>query len=1155
MLWRALKHVSKGSYIDIGAWDPIQDSISKGFYDLGWRGINIEPTSAYARKLKKYRPDEKIIEKAVSNINGTMHIYEILETGLSTLNEEIAMQHTTTGRQTISKYIETIKLTAENIDLEEEIHWMKIDVEGHEFEVLDGWDHRAIRPWIIVIESVNPITLQRNDLKWKHLLVNADYQFVYFDGINDFYLNKSHPELLIHFESPINLFDDYITNKENELHAKYIQLQNQHDLFMMATTSNIVLVQNLQLYKSFRLYLAKHPFLFRVLKPIWSNLRIKRMLKKMLKSDFTKIILFLLQRNFTDDKLSTKKNYFFKAKLKTSKHTPRTFRRNAKSRRKARERLIRKYLNFQKIESPLKNWDEKLLDLVKGNSENWERFNHDLEIEAVLKGDLSNINDSFRIDKIIVDARCLSYPAFAKRGIGVYARSVISGLIKHHSDLELVIIGNPEDHDEFVRQYFRIISPQLVELSEYVSSSIWFIQLSPMTSNVYPIAGILHAANIQKSTIVYDFIPFDFPDIYLRDKRSLIDYFVRLKALEYYNEFCFISESTMQEFQSLIPTSGKNVVLWPNITWDSTRSKFEQSNFFSRKKRLTILSGDDPRKNIIGALKLAEFAVKLDLVSEVIIIGFSSNQNYVKSLISKLHCDHEKFLVCGYLTGEEFDEVLNETLVSLVCSFAEGLSLPVIESIQRGVPTVVSNIPAHLEIVGNGPWAGDPNNEAEMKQALSSTLSNPHSTLMSQIEFFKNHKHQGIESYISSKLHNNLNLSKLHNPRKGNLSKKTQMNVAIATPLPPLRTGIADHSFFWIEELAKIANVTVLSHKKVNVPVGTELRRLDSTEWLNNRHDARINVIGNSHFHLQNIHLIPAPKTLVIAHDVRMIELVDSTQMNSPKPTLRNIQKNYEDSNKRHPLDYEDDLKLGIISKFSSNVIFHSRKSALRAEKEYGINAFYLPLIPYRFPQTGETWQEKHWQDDFSEPNRKIKIGFFGAADINTKSIDSIIESINWLIDWRMKVELKIVGNMDPMVELKLKELFTSKELNNVTITGFVSENLYKKELASIDLAVELRPANLLGLSGSLADLVAFGVPTVVSEGLKEQMELPSYCYSVGNDYSPLLVALKIKEISQMLSTLSKSVDLQEERKYWISERQPEKYATEILRILAGMHY
>ena len=42
MLWRALKHIKQGCYIDVGAQDPIHDSVSKVFYEHGWRGIHIE---------------------------------------------------------------------------------------------------------------------------------------------------------------------------------------------------------------------------------------------------------------------------------------------------------------------------------------------------------------------------------------------------------------------------------------------------------------------------------------------------------------------------------------------------------------------------------------------------------------------------------------------------------------------------------------------------------------------------------------------------------------------------------------------------------------------------------------------------------------------------------------------------------------------------------------------------------------------------------------------------------------------------------------------------------------------------------------------------------------------------------------------------------
>src|SRR5439155_713143 len=42
-LWCALHDVDAGTYIDIGAYDPDIDSVTRAFYDRGWSGINIEP--------------------------------------------------------------------------------------------------------------------------------------------------------------------------------------------------------------------------------------------------------------------------------------------------------------------------------------------------------------------------------------------------------------------------------------------------------------------------------------------------------------------------------------------------------------------------------------------------------------------------------------------------------------------------------------------------------------------------------------------------------------------------------------------------------------------------------------------------------------------------------------------------------------------------------------------------------------------------------------------------------------------------------------------------------------------------------------------------------------------------------------------------------
>ena len=97
ILWRALQHVERGFYIDIGAWDPVIDSVSLGFYDKGWRGVHVEPVAQYAQKLRAARPDEQVIEAAIGRSQETIRLFEIADTGLSTASEAIAQSHMARG--------------------------------------------------------------------------------------------------------------------------------------------------------------------------------------------------------------------------------------------------------------------------------------------------------------------------------------------------------------------------------------------------------------------------------------------------------------------------------------------------------------------------------------------------------------------------------------------------------------------------------------------------------------------------------------------------------------------------------------------------------------------------------------------------------------------------------------------------------------------------------------------------------------------------------------------------------------------------------------------------------------------------------------------------------------------------------------------------
>jgi FkbM family methyltransferase len=210
MLWRSLKHIAGGKYIDIGAQDPIVDSVSFLFYKHGWRGLHVEPSPAYAESLRRERPDEIVIQAAVARKSGMKKFYEIPTTGLSTGDREIAESHKNRGYP--FNEIVVTGITLEEIfstQLNSEIHWLKIDVEGEEKNVLESWGGSEVRPWIVLVESTVPLTTIDCHEKWEYLLLERDYDFTYFDGLNRFYVAREHEDLNAAFRVSPNIFDDF----------------------------------------------------------------------------------------------------------------------------------------------------------------------------------------------------------------------------------------------------------------------------------------------------------------------------------------------------------------------------------------------------------------------------------------------------------------------------------------------------------------------------------------------------------------------------------------------------------------------------------------------------------------------------------------------------------------------------------------------------------------------------------------------------------------------------------------------------------------------------------------------------------------------------------------------------------------------------------
>ena len=219
MLWRALQTETPGHYIDIGAGDPDELSVSKAFYQRGWTGINIEPAPVPFQRLELSRPKDINLPVAAGAQAGRQPFYVVPDTGLSTLMPDVASYLLREGRASreIAADVMTLSSICENY-WSIPTHFLKIDVEGAEAQVLEGADFAKWRPWIVLVEATEPLSQIASHSAWEPTLLANAYRYVYFDGLNRFYVAVEHyARLGPFFRWPPCVFDDFILDREQEL--------------------------------------------------------------------------------------------------------------------------------------------------------------------------------------------------------------------------------------------------------------------------------------------------------------------------------------------------------------------------------------------------------------------------------------------------------------------------------------------------------------------------------------------------------------------------------------------------------------------------------------------------------------------------------------------------------------------------------------------------------------------------------------------------------------------------------------------------------------------------------------------------------------------------------------------------------------------------
>lgn len=222
MLMRVFEHSAPGLYVDVGAWHPEIDSVTKTFYDRGWHGVNIEPNSNYFQLLQQQRSRDANLNLAVGTSPGRVTFFEMEGSGMSTVRTDLADRYSGVARQAQTKEVDMVTLAHvfDTYAAGQEVGFLKIDVEGHEKAVIESADWKRHRPIVVLVEAIDALDQRPVWSSWEGTLLANGYLFAWFDGINRFYVRQENADLLERFTSPPNIMDGFQLSRHSSLRPR-----------------------------------------------------------------------------------------------------------------------------------------------------------------------------------------------------------------------------------------------------------------------------------------------------------------------------------------------------------------------------------------------------------------------------------------------------------------------------------------------------------------------------------------------------------------------------------------------------------------------------------------------------------------------------------------------------------------------------------------------------------------------------------------------------------------------------------------------------------------------------------------------------------------------------------------------------------------------
>ena len=636
-----------------------------------------------------------------------------------------------------------------------------------------------------------------------------------------------------------------------------------------------------------------------------------------------------------------------------------------------------------------------------------------------------------------------------------------------------------------------------------------------------PDFGLKSPGQVYSATL-YDLIPLRFQEHYFQNLQFKRWYLSRLQWIRRADCLLAISEASRRDAIELLGIAPERIVtiyggVGAHFQPASVAQQSSGATFTALRERLGILGryvlytgGDDYRKNIEGALR--GFAALPDKVRQgvqfVIVCAMDdARKEMYRAMGRKAGLATREMVFTGFVSEADLVQLYQACALFVFPSLYEGLGLPVLEAMGCGAPVIASNSSSISELIALPEATFDPSKPSDIGQSMHRVLTDnafastlrSHGRARAQSYSWQRSATLAVEALTECS--NRVHHAGVQVALSGWLPRR---RLAVFSPLPPCRSGIADYNSRFLPFLARHFDIDLYVDGYVisDDAVAASYRVFNATDFAAaaSAYDVVLYEFGNSEFHEHMLPLVKQYPGVVGLHDAYLSGLIGYLDF-------------YQGDTGRYPAEmlaahgplarhYYAPIRACADPNAGSMINLPCIKSVLDASIGVISHSPFNLAMAARFHPEGWWAPFRVIPQMVSRPEpltadartRLRKALGFGANDIIicsfgnitwTKWGDRLVDAFAGVASLRdnARVHLVFAGELaaDAFGHALNKAIKKFNLGKRIRITGYLSETDYEQYLYAADVAIQLRTKSRGGAPKGVLDCLAYGIPVVVN--------------------------------------------------------------------------